>query len=53
MVGATIYDFVVRENAIYPDKLLGLKAFKSAQSNVFPVGRQGAGRSAIVGKGFL
>lgn len=52
VVGATIYDFVVRENAIYPDKLLGKMAFESAQSNIFPVGRQGAGRSAIVGKGY-
>jgi len=52
VVGATIYDFVVRENAIYPDKLLGLRAFETAKSNVFPIGRQGAGRSAIVGKGF-
>jgi len=52
VVGATIYDFVVRENAIYPDKLLGQKAFESAKGNLFPIGRQGAGRSAIVGKGY-
>jgi L-aminopeptidase/D-esterase-like protein len=52
VVGATIYDYVARENAIYPDKLLGQKAFESALSNVFPLGRQGAGRSAIVGKGY-
>lgn len=52
VVGATIYDYVARDNAIYPDKLLGQRAFESAQSNVFPIGRQGAGRSAIVGKGF-
>lgn len=52
VVGATIYDYVDRANAIYPDKLLGQRAFESAQCNVFPIGRQGAGRSAIVGKGF-
>ncbi|WP_219837612.1 P1 family peptidase [Paenibacillus sp. R14(2021)] len=52
VVGATIYDYVDRDNAVYPDKLLGQKAFESAKSNIFPIGRQGAGRSAIVGKGF-
>ena len=52
VAGATIYDYVDRDNAIYPDKLLGQKAFESAQSNVFPIGRRGAGRSAIVGKGY-
>lgn len=52
VAGAAIYDYISRDNAIYPDKLLGRAAFESARSNVFPLGRQGAGRSAIVGKGF-
>jgi L-aminopeptidase/D-esterase-like protein len=53
VVGATIYDYVNRDNAIYPDKALGSAAFLSARANVFPLGQQGAGRSAIVGKGYL
>jgi len=52
VAGATIYDFVQRENAIYPDKSLGRAAMQSAQAGVFPIGAQGAGRSAKVGKGF-
>lgn len=53
VVGATIYDFVVRDNSIHPDKSLGSAAFRSARANIFPLGQQGAGRSAIVGKGYL
>jgi len=52
VVGATIYDFVARDNAIYPDKSLGRAAFQHAAANRFPSGACGAGRSAIVGKGF-
>jgi L-aminopeptidase/D-esterase-like protein len=52
VAGATIYDFVLRNNSIYPDKSLGRAAFKAAQFNKFPLGTQGAGRSAKVGKGF-
>jgi len=52
VAGATIYDFVQRENAIYPDKSLGRAAMQSAKTGIFPIGPQGAGRSAKVGKGF-
>ncbi|KIL38929.1 hypothetical protein SD70_23405 [Gordoniibacillus kamchatkensis] len=52
VVGATIYDFVARNNSIYPDKALGRAAFRSAVENEFPCGACGAGRAATVGKGF-
>ena len=48
--GAIIYDFGPRDNAIYPDAALGRAALKAAQPGVFPLGPQGAGRSATVGK---
>ena len=48
--GAIIYDFGGRDNAIYPDKALGLAAYRSAQFGLFPLGGRGAGRSASVGK---
>jgi L-aminopeptidase/D-esterase-like protein len=50
--GAIIYDFRPRENSIYPDKALGRAAFEAARPGRFPLGAQGAGRSATVGKGF-
>lgn len=50
--GAIIYDFGGRTNALYPDKHLGRAALQSAQSNRFPSGARGAGRSATVGKAF-
>ncbi|MEE9556491.1 MAG: P1 family peptidase [Candidatus Adiutricales bacterium] len=49
--GAVIYDYQPRDNVIYPDKELGRAAMRSVQSNVFPLGARGAGRSATVGKG--
>lgn len=52
VAAATIYDFVGRDNAIYPDKQLGKVAFLTAQINKFPMGATGAGRSAKVGKGY-
>jgi len=52
VAAATIYDFVGRDNAIYPDKRLGSAAFLSTQINQFPLGAVGAGRSAKVGKGY-
>jgi len=51
VTGAVIYDFLDRENAIYPDKGLGRTAIQSARSGWFPLGLRGAGRSATVGKG--
>src|SRR5262249_30817621 len=50
--GAIIYDYAPRKNAIYPDKALGRAAFKAARAGLFPLGPQGAGSSATVGKGF-
>lgn len=50
--GAIIYDFAVRQNAIYPDKELGRLAVKNAKPNWFPLGPRGAGCRATVGKLF-
>ncbi len=50
--GAIIFDFGFRNNSIYPDKELGRSAFLSAREGAFPMGQQGAGRLATVGKGF-
>jgi L-aminopeptidase/D-esterase-like protein len=47
--GAAIYDFVRRENTIYPDKALGRAALRSAREGWFPLGPRGGGRSAGVG----
>lgn len=47
---AIIFDFGGRTNSIYPDKALGLAAYRAAQTGVFPLGQRGAGRSASVGK---
>jgi L-aminopeptidase/D-esterase-like protein len=49
--GAVIFDYPPRNNAIYPDKILGRAALKSVHMGVFPLGAQGAGCSATVGKG--
>ena len=51
-LGAIVYDFGRRDNAIYPDRELGRKALRSAREGVFPLGRRGAGRSVTVGKTF-
>jgi 6-aminohexanoate-oligomer endohydrolase len=48
--GAIIYDFGARRSLCYPDKTLGRAAFRAAVEGYFPLGRQGAGRSATVGK---
>jgi 6-aminohexanoate-oligomer endohydrolase len=52
VVGAIVYDFGRRGNAIYPDAALGRTALRTAQEGVFPLGRRGAGRSVTVGKTF-
>jgi L-aminopeptidase/D-esterase-like protein len=52
VVGAIIYDFGRRENAVYPDAELGRAALRAAREGVFPLGARGAGRSATVGKTF-
>jgi 6-aminohexanoate-oligomer endohydrolase len=52
VLGAIVYDFGRRDNAIYPDHALGRKALRAAQEGVFPLGRRGAGRSVTVGKTF-
>jgi 6-aminohexanoate-oligomer endohydrolase len=52
VLGAIVYDFGRRENAIYPDAELGRVALREAREGVFPLGRRGAGRSVTVGKTF-
>jgi 6-aminohexanoate-oligomer endohydrolase len=52
VLGAIVYDFGRRENAIYPDAELGRQALRAAREGVFPLGRRGAGRSVTVGKTF-
>jgi 6-aminohexanoate-oligomer endohydrolase len=47
--GAILYDYGQRANAIYPDKALGRAALQAARANHFPLGAQGAGRSASCG----
>ena len=49
--GAIIFDFGFRNNSIYPDKELGRAAIRSVREGSFPMGQQGAGRLASVGKG--
>jgi 6-aminohexanoate-oligomer endohydrolase len=49
---AVIYDFPGRKNAIYPDHTLGRAAILAARAGCFPLGRHGAGSSALVGKAF-
>jgi 6-aminohexanoate-oligomer endohydrolase len=52
VLGAIVYDFGRRENAVYPDADLGRRALRAAREGVFPLGRRGAGRSVTVGKTF-
>jgi L-aminopeptidase/D-esterase-like protein len=52
VLGAIVYDFGRRENAVYPDRELGRAALRAAREGVFPLGRRGAGRSVTVGKTF-
>lgn len=48
--GACIYDFGVRLDRNYPDKRLGLTAFKARQPGIFFSGPFGVGKGASVGK---
>ena len=52
VLGAIVYDFGRRDNAVYPDAELGRQALRAAREGVFPLGRHGAGRSVTVGKTF-
>jgi 6-aminohexanoate-oligomer endohydrolase len=52
VLGAIVYDFGRRDNAVYPDAELGRQALRAAREGVFPLGRCGAGRSVTVGKTF-
>lgn len=52
VAGAVIYDFGPRNNAIHPDAELGYAAWHAKQPGRFPLGAQGAGRSATAGQGF-
>jgi len=49
---AIVYDFAKRENALYPDKALGEKAFAARKKNVISIGRAGGGANVTVGKYF-
>lgn len=48
--GAVVYDFVPRDNAVYPDAELGRAGLRAARSDRVAVGRVGAGVAATVGK---
>jgi 6-aminohexanoate-oligomer endohydrolase len=50
VTGAIIYDFRLRDNAVYPDKELGRAALRAAKSGTFPLGPRGVGRNATCGK---
>jgi 6-aminohexanoate-oligomer endohydrolase len=50
--GAIVFDWGPRDNGVYPDKELGRAALRAARPGRFPLGPQGAGRSATVGKTF-
>jgi L-aminopeptidase/D-esterase-like protein len=52
VAGAIIFDWGLRDNAVYPDKELGRAAVRAARPGVFPLGTRGAGRSATAGKLF-
>jgi 6-aminohexanoate-oligomer endohydrolase len=49
--GAIMYDFVGRDNAIYPDKALGRAATATAREGWFPLGQRGAARATTIGNG--
>lgn len=51
VTGAILFDFGIRENAVYPDKELGRAAMRAARPGIFPLGPRGAGRSATAGHG--
>ncbi len=50
VMGAVIYDFGSRNNAVYPDKACGRAALRAATFGSFSLGRCGAGSHATVGK---
>ncbi|HZQ97570.1 MAG TPA: P1 family peptidase [Chloroflexota bacterium] len=50
--GAIVFDYRVRDNAVYPDKALGRAALRAARPGRFPLGPRGGGRAATVGKLF-
>lgn len=49
---AIIYDFLPRNNFVFPDAALGRAAFANAKSGSFPLGRVGAGTHASSGINF-
>jgi len=50
--GAIVFDFGGRENAVHPDRELGLAALAAAKTGRFPLGSRGAGRFVHVGSFF-
>lgn len=51
VAGAIIFDYGVRDNAVYPDKELGRAAVRALRRDRFPLGPHGAGTSATAGHG--
>ena len=49
--GAILFDYSVRQNAIYPDKELGRAAVRAMRPGRFHLGPRGAGRSATASHG--
>ena len=47
--GAAVNDSFKRPNLTYPDKALGIEAYRAAQANRFALGAQGAGSNVWVG----
>lgn len=52
ITGGVIFDYTPRQNALYPDKALGVKALANLKINEFKLRSHGAGSSATVGKLF-
>jgi 6-aminohexanoate-oligomer endohydrolase len=49
---AVVFDFKGRQNAVYPDKELGLKALEAARDSWFPLGAHGVGSFVHCGSYF-
>ncbi|MBM3208648.1 MAG: hypothetical protein FJZ57_08675 [Chlamydiae bacterium] len=47
-----MYDWIFRKNNLYPDKILGSKAYQKAEVGKFLLGQYGAGIGATVGKSY-
>ncbi|MEM8549769.1 MAG: P1 family peptidase [Verrucomicrobiota bacterium] len=50
--GAIVYDYLPRNNYVFPDATLGLEAFRNTKRGSFPLGRVGAGAHTSCGINF-